>query len=235
MNKKYLCIALAMLLLVAAAALAGCGGASNEPDEEDGMGNDAIQEETDWNDPEEIEALLGKYEDFPGATYRCIITVPGVQPVEQRVWVTPAKIRSEMTHPQGSGELLGIVDLEAGLYYSYDSMSGIAIQYGLGKGHGDIPTPKAYADDVSVEDMDYARREVFDGKDCIVYDFEMGGTMWVWEKYGTPLKIVSKVEGSEVTVEFLEFEYGPVPDEMFELPPGATIMDLGDLGVTGGL
>jgi hypothetical protein len=84
----------------------------------------------------------------------------------------------------------------------------------------------------------YVRREVFDDKDCIVYEMHAGNLtskMWIWEEHGIPLKIIGGVGKEEIVVEFLSFVYGPVPDEMFELPQGATIMDLGDLGVTGGL
>lgn len=240
MNKKWLVIALAVTVALAAIALAGCGGGSTDSeDPEDPEASKLEQEADKWNDPAEIESLLAKGEDMPGCTYDSVMTVPGIDPLYQKIWVMPGKVRSEREHPLGNAILVSIINTVDGVMYSYDSASNIATLMAIVGDLGeDFKTPQDYADDLDIPGMMYVRREVFDDKDCIVYEMHAGSLtskMWIWEEHGIPLKIIGGAGNDEIVVEFLSFVYGPVPDEMFELPPGATIMNLGDLGVTGGL
>jgi len=74
--------------------------------------------------------------------------------------------------------------------------------------------------------------EVVDGKPATVY--EMPGQdnkgsvkFWVWMEKGVPLKVETKDENQKtvVTVEYLNYQFAPQPDSLFQLPPDVKVVE----------
>lgn len=80
--------------------------------------------------------------------------------------------------------------------------------------------------------MDYSPiitgTETIDGKVCQVISFDQTGAgsvkMWLWEEKGLPLKMEMVANGTTTTIVYNNIDFSDIPDSIFELPDGVTIV-----------
>ena len=87
---------------------------------------------------------------------------------------------------------------------------------------------KQWVEDSLYYDLVVIKKEKVDNKDCFLvkYDRKDGEvTMWVWEEYGLPIKIVSEEEWGVVEMFVENIEMSDIPDTMFRLPLGIEIIE----------
>ncbi len=69
--------------------------------------------------------------------------------------------------------------------------------------------------------------ETIDGKACLVVEYSVSGAptkMWLWQDYGFPLRVETKVPAGIKVVESSNIDFADIPDSMFELPPGVQVI-----------
>lgn len=214
-KKKNLFIQLLMVLMVI--ALVGCGGTApnqeaQEPGNEEGV---------------PAADLIVKGMSVDGFSYDYVITTPDGEKLTHKMWVKGGNLRSEMENPMGGEPILTIINADEGLMYVYNPETKYAIQTPMQQ--SDIQSPKDYLSETDSEGMVFISREIYDKKDCLVYETNedgMKGKMWIWEEGGMPLRVESTKDGETVVAEFLNFNIGDVDNSMFSLPAGAQIMDM---------
>jgi len=222
LNNRLLILLFVMLL---ALALVGCGGSAPEEGEEDQNGNQSVSEEE-----VSAEELLAKGMSVEGFSYDYVLTMPNGEKITHKMWVKGDNMRSEMENPAGGEPILSIVNKEEGFIYVYQPEVNYALQMPLDQSDMDTTSPQDYISDTDAESMIFTSREMFDSKECLVYemDYEGGkGKMWIWEEGGMPLRVETTSGMDTIVVEFLNFNIGNVADSMFQLPTGTEIMDLG--------
>lgn len=87
---------------------------------------------------------------------------------------------------------------------------------------------KQWVEDSLYYDLVVTKKEKVDNKDCFLvkYDKKNGGvTMWVWEEYGLPIKIVSEEEWGVVEIFVENIEIIDIPDAVFNLPLGTKVIE----------
>jgi len=221
--KNRLLVMLFVILL--SIALTGCGGAAPEEDPESQGDDPAVSEEE-----VSAEELLAKGMSVEGFSYDYVLTLPGGEKITHKMWVKGGNMRSEMENPAGGEPILSILNKDEGFVYVYHPEVNYAVQMPLDQADMDTTSPQDYLSGSDADSMLFTARETFDGKECLVYetDYEGGkGKMWIWEEAGMPLRIETTSGSDTIVVEFLNFTIGNVDDAMFQLPPGAEIMDMG--------
>ena len=223
-QKNRLLVVLFVILL--SVALAGCGGAATEESPEDQGADPSATEEEEIS----AEELLAKGMSVEGFSYDYVLTMPNGEKITHKMWVKGGNMRSEMENPAGGEPILSIMNKDEGFMYVYQPEVNYAVQMPLDQSDMDTTSPQDYISGSDADSMLFTGRETFDGKECLVYetDYEGGkGKMWIWEEAGMPLRIETTSGSDTIVVEFLNFTVGNVDDAMFQLPPGAEIMDMG--------
>ena len=223
LKNRLLVILFVFLLSV---ALAGCGGAATEESPEDQGADPSATEEEEIS----AEELLAKGMSVEGFSYDYVLTMPNGEKITHKMWVKGGNMRSEMENPAGGEPILSIMNKDEGFMYVYQPEVNYAVQMPLDQSDMDTTSPQDYISGSDADSMLFTGRETFDGKECLVYetDYEGGkGKMWIWEEAGMPLRIETTSGSDTIVVEFLNFTVGNVDDAMFQLPPGAEIMDMG--------
>lgn len=222
--KNRLLVMLFVILLTI--ALTGCGGSAPEESPEDQEDDPSATEEEEIS----AEELLAKGMSVEGFSYDYVLTMPNGEKITHKMWVKGGNMRSEMENPAGGEPILSIMNKDEGFMYVYQPEVNYAVQMPLDQSDMDTTSPQDYISGSDADSMLFTGRETFDGKECLVYetDYEGGkGKMWIWEEAGMPLRIETTSGSDTIVVEFLNFTVGNVDDAMFQLPPGAEIMDMG--------
>lgn len=215
-----------LVLIMLSIALTGCVGAAPEENAEDQTDDPSASEE----DEVSADELLAKGMSVEGFSYDYVLTMPDGDEITHKMWVKEGNMRSEMENPAGGEPILSIINKDEGFVYVYHPEVNYAVQMPLDQADMDTTSPQDYLSGSDPDSMLFTGRETFDGKECLVYgtDYEGGkGKMWIWEEAGMPLRIETTSGSDTVVVGFLNFTIGNVDDAMFQLPPGAEIMEMG--------
>ena len=222
---------IAVCVILVIASLVGCGG-SAEPGAQPSPGEEPDTPEPAPAEPEEVPAaeLIAKGQSLDGYHYRYVMTLPDDTSFTHKVWVKSGKMRSEMENPVTGEETVAVVNITSNEVYLYQPKENMAFKMSLEQSELDTVTPLDYLEQYNPPDMVYMNRETFDGKHCIVYESRIGDTLgriWIWEDHGVPLKVEMASGQDVVRAEFLDFQIGDLDENLFRLPPGVQIIELG--------
>lgn len=75
-------------------------------------------------------------------------------------------------------------------------------------------------------DARFVGMDTVDGKPAAVYEVpSINAKFWIWTARGVPLKGEVGSGAGRNVVEFTNYQFGPQPDSLFELPPGTQVSD----------
>lgn len=223
MMKKYKCWLALALIGVTGMALVACGANTETAETPD--------QEAEVNPEITVTAkeLIAKGMSEDGFSYEYVLTLPDGTKTTNKMWVKAGNMRSEMENPAGGEPILSIVNTQENSVYVYQPEMNQAIVLSMEDADVDTTSPKDYLGAADPDNMMYSSKEMFDGKECLVYEttYDGGkGKIWIWEEYGMPLRVESVSGQDKVIVEFLNFEIGDVDDSVFQLPQGTEIIDM---------
>lgn len=181
---------------------------------------------------ESLTDVLAKAKNITSFKYDMIVTAPGQTAVTQKMWLKEKKMRMEMTS-QGQN-LVYLVDMNELLAYLYTPAENMAMKMNFSKAQqtvGESPTEQSGS--VMQYNPVTLGTEVLDGKTCLVIEYTSGTDktkMWVWTKYGLPIKTETTTAQGKSIVELKNIEFGDISDSMFELPAGVQIMQIPSFG-----
>lgn len=84
------------------------------------------------------------------------------------MWVESGNMRSEMDTPASGDPMIAIVSLTDKEAYLYQPELKQATKMPANQSDVDTTSPKDYLDDVDPATMLFVKREIFDGKNCLV-------------------------------------------------------------------
>lgn len=186
------------------------GGATPPPDEDGAPAG------------EDLEGILGLAAGIGSVKYDMWVTAPGSPTAIISYWEKGNKIRTEMTE-QGETVIM-LVDLDEGTLYMYMPDQNMAMQMPFGQA---AESAIEEAQSITNYDYDIVGTETMDGKVCLVVTYTVGNEsakMWVWKEHGLPIRIETTTPEGTTVIEFKNIDFSNIPDSMFELPPGVTIM-----------
>lgn len=177
---------------------------------------------------ESLPDILAKATGISSLKYDMVATSPGQETVTMKMWWKGKMVRTEGTLEGKS--MVYLVDVSKQLAYIYFPSENTAMKIGLGKAQestGESPTGQS--ESAMEHNPVIVGTEVLDGKSCLVIEYTTETQevkMWVWTKYGLPIKTESTTAEGTSVVELKNIEFGEISDSMFELPAGVQIMEM---------
>jgi outer membrane lipoprotein-sorting protein len=176
-----------------------------------------------------LSEILKKADSIPSVAYESVMTSSGAPPVTQKIWAKKTKMRVETT-VQGINSVT-FIDLEKLTAYNYMPAQNMAIKMDFSQVsssvHEDTDTVMSYNPKV-------VGSETINGKPCLIIEFKNDqGTskQWLWEENGFPLRIEVTTTAGNVVIESQNIDFSDIPDNMFELPAGVQITDIGQFKI----
>ena len=182
---------------------------------------------------ESLTEILVKAKNVASVKYDMVITAPGQTVMTMKVWLKGEKMRNEGTFEGQS--MTYILDRSKQLSYVYIPSQNIAMTMDFGKVQESVgESPVEQTESVTKYNPATLGTEVLDGKTCLVIEYTTETEqvkMWLWTKYGWPIRTESVTAEGTSVVELKNIEFGNIPDSMFELPAGAQMMEIPMFGL----
>lgn len=171
-----------------------------------------------------LSEMLGMSSKIVSIKYDMLITGPGIPAITTKVWLKKNKMRTEMT--QQGATAITLIDEDAKTMYVYMPAQNLAVKMPFDLGQ----VPEAPTDEAE-SILDYNAKvvgtESIDGKVCSVVEYTSGQESvkaWIWQDKGLPIRTEVTSSAGKTTVEYKNIDFADIPDSMFELPAGVTIM-----------
>jgi outer membrane lipoprotein-sorting protein len=184
------------------------------------------------NAEETLAAIMMKSKQVPGFSCDVNVTGPGFSSTS-KMWVDKKKMRMENTF-EGK-KMITIVDGDT--TYMYDPATQTAMKFSdkdiPAGAEGKMDNPAEYEQTMVKDSVKFLETVMYEGVKCRVVaytDKEDGATakMWLREDYGLPMRQeVSAKSGEKMTIEYKNMKIGSQAADVFKLPAGVTIQDVG--------
>ncbi len=224
---------LLVLFLATLLLFTACGKKEGDADVDKPKSNQQSEKQQEEEKAVSLAELKKAGEEVYEYFYDYYLYVNGEEATYQKIWVKPGKFRSEMDLPQGMGRQISIFKNNEIYLYQPDLKQATKMSTEMAGVDQDFESPVTYFDQTDEATMKFLSREVFDGKDCLLYEFKSPagvGRLWIWEEKKMVLRSeIQAVGGENIVSEFLNFVVGPVDDAIFDLPQDTQIIDLANL------
>jgi len=168
-------------------------------------------------------------------SYDIIITNTDGTEIASKFYMKDTKIRQE-TNIQGQ-KIIMLGDSN-GVMYTYYPVQNTAMKINFQESSesGEIEQdPYEILNEIS-ESVNLLGYEYIDEKRCAIVEYTITEgsisftqKMWIWERYGMPIKTETTTSEGTTTIEYKNIETSGVDDNLFELPDGVTVTDLDSL------
>jgi hypothetical protein len=174
-----------------------------------------------------IAELASRAQANPEYSFEHRMSVSGVA-VPGKVYVKGKKMRQELR--LAGRDTVIIMDLDQKLAYMLDPDGETATKVDLSEliAQGTNVTPTERVQSLP-SDARLVGAETLDGKPTAVYEVDgQGGPvkLWIWVERGVPLKMELPNPTAPLTVEMSNYQFGPQPASLFELPAGTRIVEM---------
>lgn len=185
-------------------------------------------EEEEEETTESLTDILGKVKGITSFKYDMVVAVPGQATTTQKIWFEGKKMRMEATL-EGQ-KAVYLVDISKQQAYLYTPAQNMAMKIDFGQVQESAgESPEEQTGYIMNYNPTTVGSEVLDGKSCLVIEYTTGAgevKMWLWKKYGFPIKTETTTAKGTTVVELKNIELVDIPDSMFELPAGVQVMEM---------
>ncbi len=171
-----------------------------------------------------LDDMLGLSSDIVSIKYDMLVSGQGIPAMTTKVWAKNNRMRMEMT--QQGMNVVTLIDTNAKTMYTYMPAQNLAMKIPFDPAQ----VPKSPTGDAASMQDSNARvtgTETIDGKVCSVIEYTSAqGNVkaWIWQDKGLPIRTETTTPAGKITVEYKNIDFADIPDSMFELPAGVTIM-----------
>ena len=177
---------------------------------------------------ESLTEILDKAKTIVSYKYDMTITSPGQPVVTAKFWLKEDKIRWEGI-VEGQN-VVYLIDEDKTIAYLYIPAQNMAMKMNFDKIQESVgESPKEQSESVMQYNPITVGSETLDRKNCLVIEYtaKTGKTkMWLWTKYGIPIKTEITIVKDTTVVEIKNIDFGSISDSMFELPAGVQLMQI---------
>ena len=175
-----------------------------------------------------LTEIFGKAKGISSFKYDMVATAPGETAETIKMWWQGKKMRMEGAFEGKS--MVYLVDTDKQVAYMYFLAENTAMKISLSKAQesaGESPTEQS--ESIMKYNPVTLGSETLDGKSCLVVEYSTETEevkMWVWTKYGLPIRTEMTTEKGTSVVELKNIDFSSISDSMFELPAGVQIMEV---------
>jgi hypothetical protein len=227
-NSKKTQTGLATLLLILLLATTGCTDADLANFSISGIQNSTGQPPI--SSPaavpnEALSGIIGQVTQIMSIKYDMVTSAPELPSIATKVLLKKNRMRMEMSM-QGTNTVILVDPAKQAIYFYLPGMN-IAMKMDWNQ----IPD-SAITDVLSIlkNQPIIDGTESIDGKDCLIVKYSIGSEtsiIWIWQQNGLPIKMISPTSSGQMTVEFKNYDFSDIPDNLFDLPANVTISTLG--------
>lgn len=233
--KKIVSLLLVLVVVLGCVGLAACGGGGGAAPVTDNGGsqptNGGEEPSNGGEEPSnggggggDLDEIVANYTGFNAISYTMETSGPGTPTMEMQVWMEGNKVRVEMDE-QGQ-HIIYIVNHDTGNAYMCMPDMGIAYKVDINM----APQPE-YEDvqDIAGYNYNVIGTETMDGKVCLVVEYSAQGATvksWIWKEHGFPIRVETTTSQGTMIAVFKNMSFGDIPDSLFEVDPGITIMEM---------
>lgn len=214
-------ILIMLVTLVVALGLGGCGSKDQPPSQ-------PAKEES-------LAEVLAKSKSVVGYSFDYVMSNEAAQGnFTGKMWIAKdQKMKNEITLQNRT--MVSIIDLEKKEMYNCDLSQGIAVKMKLDIGKR-MESPDQYIKDIDIAKATVLENVIYDGVKCKVISYKYDGNteskMWVREDIGFPVRIeATGPDGKKSVIEYKNMKVGPVSEDVFRLPPGIKVMEMGQIDI----
>lgn len=215
-------IIILVICLVVIVVLGGCKKQYVQDGEHElVMRNNALAESEDINE------LLNRAQKVKNISYDLKTITPANKESKSRFWLKGDLMRFE-TEADGK-KTVTIYDGENNVSYIWDLAANSATKMSMGFGREQVKSITEETAALDKNKIQVTGSEVLDEKNCLVVEYKWGSLTtkaWLWKKYGLPIKIESDDTKEKQTITYENFNFGVIPDKMFQVPDDVALTDL---------
>jgi len=171
-----------------------------------------------------LSDMLGLSSNIVSIKYDVLVSGPGIPAMTMKAWLKSNRMRTEMTQ-QGTN-VVTLIDNDAKTMYAYMPAQNLAMKIPFDPAQ--VPkAPTGDAESILNSNARIVGTETIDGKVCSVVEYTSGQDSvktWIWQDKGLPIRIETTSSTGKTTIEYKNIDFSDIPDSMFELPAGVTIM-----------
>ncbi len=229
--KKLIGLAMILCLMLAICVMSGCGGESKD-------GEQSQQPETTENagaensegseDDVTLDEIFSRSSAIQSLTFEWEMTGADGILSSGTQYIQGSNIRMD-TNVQGTGQATMLYNADTQEAWMINLNDNTAMKLGGYDAETESVNPlepmSAYEEDM----YNVLGQETIDGKKCSIIEItedEAYTKMWVWEKYGFPLKMEIVSDGNQINYEYKNVSFDKIPDSMFEVPAGIQIIEM---------
>ncbi len=171
-----------------------------------------------------LDDMLGLSSDIVSIRYDMLVSGQGIPAMTTKVWAKKNRMRTEITQ-QGTNAVT-LIDTNAKTMYAYIPDQNLAIKIPFDSAQAP-KSPTEDAESILNSDARIIGTETVDGKVCSVVEYSSGQDSvkaWIWQDKGLPIRIETTSSAGKTTIEYINIDFSDIPDSMFELPSGVTVM-----------
>jgi len=227
--KKRCVLVWMVLALLLSLFIAGCGSKSSS---ENTPGQPPSQNEQQSKETP-LSEILTKGQEVKSMSYDFVMTTPEITQTG-KVWIDGNRFKTDST--MEGKRIITIFDRTTNTVITYYPEENQAVKMSAGADTNETPSPSDYTGNLDPNKVKLIRTETYDGATCKVLEViapsgqEDKVLLWVREDLGLPVKVeVTAASGEKTVMEYKNLQVGPIPDEVFQLPPGVQVTDLGQM------
>jgi outer membrane lipoprotein-sorting protein/RNA polymerase subunit RPABC4/transcription elongation factor Spt4 len=171
-----------------------------------------------------LNDLLSLSANMVSIKYDMSVSGQGIPTTTATVWAKKNRMRMEIT--QQGMNVITLIDDNAKTMYTYMPAQNLAMKIPFDSAQAP-KSPTEDAESILNSNAKIVGTETVDGKVCSVVEYASGQDSvkaWIWQDKGLPIRIETTSSTGKTVIEYKNIDFSDIPDSVFELPAGVTIM-----------
>lgn len=177
---------------------------------------------------EDVRELISRAKNIENLYYEFFKVEQGNGQVSSgKYWQKNENIRIEKE--KNNKKTVFIFDQDNNIFYVYNPEENKADKMLISSGSQADQLAADITAELGKYDLEKAGKEVVDNKNCLLVQYRAGtylNKVWLWQKYGLPLKFEAETAEGKIITTFLNFDFKKVEDTMFKIPQAVEINDM---------
>ncbi|NLO21455.1 MAG: outer membrane lipoprotein carrier protein LolA [Syntrophomonadaceae bacterium] len=216
------------LLMTCCMVLVGCGSSEKVPE---ASSPPVAEEEKGSSNENELEKIMNSAKEVTDLSFEVESTVTGsdqTMTTHSKYWISGKKMRVET-------ETVGITSIMIangnGEAWVYSPTEKMAMKIPDIEVPNDLPNE--WSEEEDLDNYKIIGHEKMNGYDCVVVSISGDeGTlskMWLTKDQGMPIRMETESAEGKIVVEYKNYNLGKQPEDLFQLPADAQVMDMSQL------
>lgn len=171
--------------------------------------------------------ILARSRQVPNLYCEYAIKPDDSEALKGRMWIQDYNLRSEMLDSHGKATTVLIRSSASGAGYMFSPGQKEAVKATELQPQDEI-NPIRSAAALGNKNLTVIGRDNMGGKSCLVVQYQQDEAairVWVWEEKGLPIREENTYDKHTTVVEYTNFRFDAITDDLFQLPAGVKVVN----------